>query len=119
MPLLAEHKFGWHTHVLAFCRLTRKQFSVIVINFNDVPVHAYISLKPLQQYFPNFEDSDIVVDMEDWVGEDRKNKRLEDGLPDESRYFLGEILNERLHISLHNMTSHIWGFYLRGNDKTT
>lgn len=25
----------------------------------------------------------------------------------------------RLHISLHNLTSHIWGFHLRGNDKKT
>lgn len=59
--IFINEQFGWHTHVLAFCRLTKKQFCIVVINFNDAPVIAYINLKPLKQYFPNFEDSDLVV----------------------------------------------------------
>lgn len=110
IPLLAEHKFGWHTHVLAFCRLTKKQFSVVVINFNDSPVIAYINLKPLKQYFQNVDDSDLVVQVENWV----KDQNLEDNELD--HYFLGELLNDRLLINLHNFYSHVWGFNLFADD---
>ncbi|KAL4507061.1 hypothetical protein ABPG72_001854 [Tetrahymena utriculariae] len=112
IPLLAEHKFGWHTHVIAYCRMTKKQFCVVVINFNDAPVQAYINLKPLRQYFPNYEDSDLVVQMESWV----KDEKYEDDQLD--HYFIGELINERLLISLHNFHSHIWGFNLFADDGT-
>lgn len=46
--------YGWHTHVLAFSRFTKKDFVVIVINFNDGPVDGEINLKRLADYFPNY-----------------------------------------------------------------
>lgn len=38
IPLSAEHDLGWHTHVLAFARYTKKEIAIIAINFNDSPV---------------------------------------------------------------------------------
>lgn len=33
--LHCEHKYGWHTHVLAFARFTKKQIIIFCINFNS------------------------------------------------------------------------------------
>lgn len=67
MPLLAEHMYGWHTHVLSFARYTKRELAIIAINFNDGPVDGHINLKYLGKYFPESENSDIVLEIEDWI----------------------------------------------------
>jgi len=63
ISLLAEHQYGWHTHVLTFARYTKKQLAIVVINFNDGPVEGFITANRLKHLFPNFNDSDIVVEI--------------------------------------------------------
>lgn len=67
LSLLAEHQYGWHTHVLTFARYTKKQIAIVMINFNDGPVDGFITANRLKHLFPNFAESDIVVEVENWM----------------------------------------------------
>lgn len=85
IPLSAEHDLGWHTHVLAFARYNNKQLAIIAINFNDSPVHVYLNLKNLKFLFKNYETSDMIVRVEDWLSKEEKFD-----------YFsVGEFINDR------------------------
>lgn len=102
IPLSAEHDFGWHTHVLAFARYTKKQLAIVAINFNDAPVikfnkntifyfpiyiqvHVYLNLKNLKFLFKNYETSDIVVKLEDWLSKEEKY----------DHFTVAELINDR------------------------
>lgn len=85
IPLSAEHDLGWHDHVLAFARYTQKEIAIIAINFNDSPAHVYLNLKNLKFLFKNYETSDMIVKVTDWLSKDEKFD-----------YFsVGELINDR------------------------
>jgi hypothetical protein len=81
----------------------------VAINFNDGEVDLFITLKNLRYFFPDSENSDVVVRLRDW------NTNKED--EDQSYYFIGEFINERLECSLKNFHSMIWGLDILTNDK--
>jgi starch synthase len=91
--LSAEHQHGWHTHVLAFCRYSKSEMALIAINFNDGAVDLFMNLKNLKYYFTNYVDSNIVVKLQDWSG---NNNVVEE----ESYYYIGELINQRLYVRL-------------------
>ena len=73
IPLLAEHADGFHTHVLSFARIRRREgteIAIIAINFNYHNVYFHINLKNFRYMLEEItNDLDrAVVKIEDWVG---------------------------------------------------
>lgn len=66
VSLSAEHMYGWHTHVIAFARYSKEEVALVAINFNDGGVDMFVNLTGLKYYFPNSENSDVVVKLSDW-----------------------------------------------------
>ena len=93
ISLSAEHKYGWHTHVLAFARYKKHQMALIAINFNDGDVDLFLNMKNLRYYFPDSEDSDVVVKLRNW-----SNPEYE--VDEENLYFIGELIEEHLEYHL-------------------
>ena len=69
--------------------------ALVAINFNDGRVDLFMNLKNLRTQFPNYDDSNVVVKLEDWSRPENNNEET-------SYYFIGELLNERLEVSLIN-----------------
>lgn len=67
VSLSAEHMYGWHTHVLAFARYSKEELALIAINFNDGGIDMFMNLKNLRYYFPNHDDSNVVVRLRNWT----------------------------------------------------
>lgn len=67
--------------------------ALVAINFNDGEVNLFMNLKNLKYQFPDYENSDVVVKMNNW----NKTDIVDDTL---SYYFIGELINQRLEISL-------------------
>lgn len=66
MPLICELQFDSqtiHSHVLTFARYTKKETVIVGINFNDGPIMGKLNFENLHKYFPNHEDSDIIVEL--------------------------------------------------------
>lgn len=73
IPLLAEHADGFHTGVLSFARIRRREgaeMAIVAINFNSHNVYFYINLKNLRYMLDEINENldRAVVKIEDWVG---------------------------------------------------
>jgi hypothetical protein len=58
-------------------------------------VDLFITLKDLAIFFPNYEESDVVVKLRDWICPESEQFSEEI-----SYYYIGEFLNERLEMNL-------------------
>lgn len=63
--------------------------AIIAINFNDGPVDGFLNLKGLAPLFPEYENSDVVLEIEDWMSPEKNN-----GI--NNHYFVGEFLLDKL-----------------------
>lgn len=68
--------------------------ALVAINFNDGEVNLFMNLKNLKYQFPDYENSDVVVKMNDWI----KADNVDDDVM--NYYFIGELINHRLEITL-------------------
>jgi hypothetical protein len=74
-------------------------------------VDLFITLRNLKYYFPDHEQSDVIVRLRDWTNaaRDKENEDI-------NYFFIGEFLNEGLDLNLKNFQSQIWGVdILRGD----
>lgn len=100
IPLLAEHSEGFHTHILSFARVRRREgteIAIVAINFNYHNVYFHINLKNLRYMLEEIEqDLDrAVVKIEDWVGTTVNDY-----------YTIYEFLHGRIETSLKVLNSH-------------
>ena len=63
--------------------------ALIVINFNDGEMDVFLNMKNLRYYFPNSENSDVVVKLRNW-----SHPHCE--IEEENLYFIDELIEERL-----------------------
>ena len=114
VPISAEHDDGWHTHVMAFARVQGDEIAIIAINFNDhlvkkkkisffylfsiikKKVKIHLNLKNLKFLFDKYEDTDMVVKVNDWLSSE----------PDKSDYFTVAELIEDKHFACLNVIKH-------------
>lgn len=80
--------YGWHTHVLPFARFTKKEFTLIIINFNDGPVDGHVNLKSLGDCFPDYKESNIVIELSNVL-------QPHDTDPN-NLYFVGEFIDGKI-----------------------
>lgn len=59
--------------------------AIVAINFNDGHIVGKINFQNLKKYFPNYNNSGIVVEQEDWLNQEGNGKY--------NYYFISEILN--------------------------
>lgn len=72
--------------------------ALIAINFNDGQIEMFLNLRNLRHYFPDHETSNVVVRLRDWS---HPNREIEE----ESYYFIGELINAHLEVSLYNFNT--------------
>ena len=103
--LEAKHSEGTHPHVLAFARFSPSETAVIAINFTDRNVSFYIDMANLLPRFQKRYPPNIVVLYSDWINED-----------DRDYYFLHELSNEKLMMTLNPFASLCRGIMVCEND---
>lgn len=106
VPLLAEHDFGWHSHVLVFARYTYEEIAIIAINFNEGPVHAYLNLRNLSFLFSDYKQSDIIIKVTNWL----QVKSQTDEKSEISDYYsVAEFIDEKHYSYINPYGCLLWG----------
>ena len=101
--------YGWHTHVLAFARYKKREMALVAINFNDGDVDLFMNMRNLRYYFPNSENSDVVVRLRNW-------SMPEAEVADENLYFIGEFIEDHLEWHLRSFQTQVWGVEIHQNN---
>lgn len=71
IPLLAEHEDGYHSHVLAYARVIKKEMAIIATNFNEFNVYFSINMKSLKYLFDEYDQESLeycVIKINDHIG---------------------------------------------------
>lgn len=101
VPLLAEHSEGFHSHVLAYARVLKRDLAIIATNFNEFNVFFSINMRSLRYIFDELEPDNLehcVVKITDYLGN-----------AFDEHYTVYEVLNGRIDTSLKPHSSLVWG----------
>jgi starch synthase len=71
--------------------------ALVIINFNDGWIDTHLNLKNLKYYFPDYEESNVVVRIRDWSYPENDEKTELD-----SYYYIGEFIEARIEMKLKN-----------------
>lgn len=98
-----EHQYGFHTHVLAFVRYTSKELALVAINFNEGPVFMSFNLKSLKFLFPNYENSNIVLEIKDVFNPNQNEDNF---------YIISELIASKIEVKVEGYRSLLWEMVL-------